>query len=77
MTGMVGNKWTLDVFEPMGSIPTAVNLTTYAGGAEDFIDTPLEDLVQQIVQGKLKVQVCSTASRITHPLFHLVCGKAM
>ena len=57
MTGMVGNKWTLDEFTPMGSIPTAVNLTTYAGGPEEFIETPLEDLVQQIAQGKLKVQV--------------------
>ena len=57
MTGMVGNKWTLDTFEPMGSIPTAVNLTTYAGGPEEFIETPLEELVQQIAHGKLKVQV--------------------
>ena len=32
MTGMVGNKWSLDDFSPMGSIPTTVCLTTYAGG---------------------------------------------
>lgn len=31
MTGMVGNKWALDNFSPMGSIPTTVCLTTYAG----------------------------------------------
>ncbi|TVY93836.1 Quinone oxidoreductase [Lachnellula willkommii] len=57
MTGMVGNKWSLDSFNPMGSIPTAVNLTTYAGGPEDFIATPLEELAQQIKEGKMKVQI--------------------
>ena len=31
MTGMVGNQWALDNFSPMGSIPTTVCLTTYAG----------------------------------------------
>ncbi|KAI9812197.1 MAG: hypothetical protein M1827_004863 [Pycnora praestabilis] len=57
MTGMVGNKWSLDDFSPMGSIPTAVNLTTYAGGAEDFVATPLEEMAQQIAAGKMRVQI--------------------
>lgn len=57
MTGMVGNKWTLDQFSPMGSIPHAVNLTTYSGGQHDFMATPLEDLVQQIADGRLKVPI--------------------
>ena len=62
MTGMVGNKWTLDEFEPMGAIPTAVSLTTYAGGPEEFIETPLEDLVQQIAKGTLNIPVSRTYS---------------
>jgi NADPH:quinone reductase-like Zn-dependent oxidoreductase len=57
MTGMVGNKWSFDNFSPMEVIPTAVSLTTYDGGAEDFIVTPLEDLVEQIASGSLHVQV--------------------
>ncbi len=57
MTGMVGNQWQLEAFSPMPDIPTAVNLTTYAGGPEDFIATPLEELVEQIKDGKLKVKV--------------------
>ena len=57
MTGMVGNQWSFDNFSPMGSIPTAVNLTTYAGGPEDFIATPLEELAEQIKAGKMKVQI--------------------
>lgn len=31
MTGMVGNKWALDNFSPMESIPEAVYLTKYSG----------------------------------------------
>jgi NADPH:quinone reductase-like Zn-dependent oxidoreductase len=57
MTGLVGNKWSFDNFSPMDAIPTAVSLTTYDGGAEDFMLTPLENLAQQVAAGKLRVQV--------------------
>ena len=60
MTGMVGNKWSLDNFDPMEAIPTAVSLTTYDGGAEDFMLTPLEMLAQQVATGKLHVQIGKT-----------------
>src|SRR6266446_9952467 len=53
MTGMVGNKWSIDNFSPMDMIPTAVSLTTYDGGPEDFMRTPLEELVDEIAAGKL------------------------
>jgi NADPH:quinone reductase-like Zn-dependent oxidoreductase len=57
MTGIVGNKWSFDDFAPMEAIPTAVNLTTYAGESEDFMRTPLEDLTEQIAAGTLHVQI--------------------
>ncbi len=57
MTGIVGNKWSFDNFAPMEAIPTAVSLTTYAGQSEDFMRTPLEDLVEKIAAGTLHVQV--------------------
>jgi NADPH:quinone reductase-like Zn-dependent oxidoreductase len=60
MTGMVSNKWSFDDFSPMGAIPTAVNLTTYSGGAEDFMLTPLEKLAEQIAAGMLHVQIGRT-----------------
>ena len=60
MAGMVGNRWTLDGFAPMDSIPTGTCLTTYTGGAEDFMATPLQDLVEQVEQGSLHVQVGRT-----------------
>lgn len=57
MTGMVGNKWSIDNFSPMDSIPTAVSLTTYAGDSEDFMLTPLDELVEQIAAGTLHIQI--------------------
>jgi NADPH:quinone reductase-like Zn-dependent oxidoreductase len=57
MTGMVGNKWSFDDFSPMEVIPTSVCLTTYDGGPEDFMRTPLDELVEQIAAGRLRVQV--------------------
>jgi NADPH:quinone reductase-like Zn-dependent oxidoreductase len=60
MTGIVGNRWSLDSFSPMDAIPTAVCLTSYAGEAEDFMLTPLDALALQIASGKLHVQIGKT-----------------
>jgi len=57
MTGIVGNKWSFENFAPMDAIPTAVYLTSYAGESEDFLRTPLQELVDQIAAAKLQVQV--------------------
>lgn len=54
MTGMVGDQWSIDQFSPMDAIPTAVNLTTYAGDNADFMRTPLQDLVRDVEAGALK-----------------------
>lgn len=51
VTGMVGNSWEFERFSPMGAIPTAVNLTTYAGGSEDFIATPLQTVINAVEAG--------------------------
>ncbi len=57
MTGIVGNKWDLERFAPMASIPTSVCLTTYSGGAEDFIGTPLQEFVSEVEAGHSRVKV--------------------
>ncbi|KAL9058531.1 MAG: hypothetical protein Q9162_001686 [Coniocarpon cinnabarinum] len=57
MTGMVGSKWTIPEFTPMGAIPTSVNLTTYAGGVEDVEATPLTRLAKQVEDGTLKINI--------------------
>jgi len=63
MTGMVGNAWTFDDFSPMEAIPSTVNLTTYSGGSDDFLNTPLQDFVNAVETG--------TANVRTGPVFHL------
>ncbi len=55
MTGMVGDRWEFERFSPMGAIPTAVSLTTYAGGVEDFMATPLQDFADEVESGRAKV----------------------
>ncbi|MCJ1452533.1 hypothetical protein MMC28_002876 [Mycoblastus sanguinarius] len=60
MTGMVSGKWSIENFEVMAAVPTAVCLTTYQGDEKDFVDTPLEEMIQQIKAGTLKVQVGKT-----------------
>jgi NADPH:quinone reductase-like Zn-dependent oxidoreductase len=57
MTGMVGNKWTFDDFSPMDVIPSSVCLTTYDGGSKDFMLTPLDELVEHVAAGTLRVQI--------------------
>jgi NADPH:quinone reductase-like Zn-dependent oxidoreductase len=57
MTGLVGNKWSFDNFEPMDVIPTAVCLTTYAGESQDFMRMPFQELLDQIGSGELRVQI--------------------
>jgi len=55
MAGMVGDRWTIERFEPMEAIPTGVLLTTYSGGVADFLALPLQDLVGQVEGGSLPV----------------------
>src|ERR1700746_3511599 len=57
MTGMVGNKWSFADFSPMEGVPASVCLTTYDGGPEDFMLTPLDELVEQVTAGTLRVQI--------------------
>lgn len=57
MTGIVGNRWTIDDFNPMTFVPTGVGLTSYNGGPEDFMRTPLNELAGQISAGSLNVPI--------------------
>ncbi len=57
MTGIVGNKWDFERFAPMEAIPTSVCLTTYAGDADDFMRTPLQEFVSEVEAGHSRVKV--------------------
>ena len=55
MTGMVGDRWELDRFSPMAAIPSSVKLTTYSGGAEDFVKTPLQAFIAELEAGRARL----------------------
>ncbi|KAH7086459.1 chaperonin 10-like protein [Paraphoma chrysanthemicola] len=57
MAGIVGNEWHLNGWNPMENIPSGVCLTTYSGGPDDFIQTPLAELAQQFIDGDLKLPI--------------------
>jgi NADPH:quinone reductase-like Zn-dependent oxidoreductase len=57
MSGIVGNKWTLDNWNPMEGIPSGTYLTSYSGGRDDFLATPLNELAVQVAEGKLPLQI--------------------
>jgi NADPH:quinone reductase-like Zn-dependent oxidoreductase len=57
MTGIVGNKWSFDKFEPMEVIPSGVYLTIYSGEAVDFMAMPLQELIDEIAAGSLHLQI--------------------
>lgn len=60
MTGTVAGQHSAANFSPMEAIPTAVRLTTYHGDADDFMQTPVQDLVERIASGELHFQLGRT-----------------
>lgn len=56
-TGIVGNKWSMDDSNAMNLIPTATYLTVYAGGNDDFMNMPLEEMAQNVAKGEMKLQI--------------------
>ena len=56
MTGILGGKWVLDDFHPMGDIPTAVKLTSYSGEAADLTHQQLQDYIDLVEKGELEVK---------------------
>lgn len=52
--------WSLKDFSPMEAIPSSVYLTKYSGGPLDFMNTPLQEMVEQIEAGTLPVIVGKT-----------------
>ncbi|TVY84465.1 Zeta-crystallin [Lachnellula suecica] len=57
MVGIVGGKWTLNNFVPNMVIPTGTYLTTYGGTSEDFMNTPLDELLKYILDGTMDIPV--------------------
>jgi NADPH2:quinone reductase len=56
MTGILGGKWTLENFQPMVDIPTAVKLTSYSGDASDLSVEQFQKYLNLIEEGRLSVE---------------------
>jgi NADPH:quinone reductase len=55
MTGILGNEWTLEKFEPMVAIPSSVKLTQYSSESLNCAATPLQNIVDGVAEGKYRV----------------------
>lgn len=60
MAGIVGNEWTLKDFSPMDAIPNRVSLVTYSGEVQDFMDMPIQELVDDVASGALAIKIGKT-----------------
>ena len=54
MTGILGGKWTLENFQPMGDIPSTVKLTSYSGEASDLSIEQFQEYLNLIEEGRLR-----------------------
>ena len=56
MTGILGGEWELRSFRPMEEIPTAVKLTSYSGEAADMTSQQLQNYINLVESGSLKLK---------------------
>jgi NADPH:quinone reductase-like Zn-dependent oxidoreductase len=59
-TGIAGGSWYLERVNPMELIPTAVCLTAYSGGVEEFMSIPWDDLMKDVKAGRIKLPISHT-----------------
>jgi len=53
---MVGDQWELERFSPMSAIPTATKLTSYSGGWKEFMQTPLQEMIDLLEAGETNIK---------------------
>lgn len=57
MTGILGNSWTMNAFTPMGDIPSLGYLTVYMGEASDLTSELLQDFIDSVTAGTIKLHI--------------------
>ncbi len=60
MTGILGNSWGLENFQPLGDIPPTVRLTAYSGGPEDLSSEQLQEFLDGVAAGMIKLPLGPT-----------------
>ncbi len=57
MTGILGSEWIMKSFTPMGDIPSLGKLTVYMGEAENLQNESLQEFMDAIEDGAIKLNV--------------------
>ena len=57
MTGILGSEWTMSEFTPMGDIPSLGRLTVYMGEAGNLQKELLQEFIDAVVDGAIKVNI--------------------
>jgi len=60
MTGILGSEWTMKEFTPMGDIPSLGRLTVYMGEAENLQKESLQEFIDSVESGDIKVTIDRT-----------------
>jgi len=60
MTGILGGAWTMNEFTPMGDIPSLGRLTVYMGDADSLSKESLQEFIDDITNGSIKVSIDKT-----------------
>ena len=62
MTGILGNEWTMKEFTPMGDIPSLGRLTVYMGESKNLSKELLQEFLDEIEKGEIKLKIDSVFS---------------
>ena len=57
MTGILGNKWTMEEFMPMGDIPSLGRLTVYMGESKNLSKDLLQQFIDEVEKGSIKLNI--------------------
>jgi len=60
MTGILGNEWTMKEFTPFGDIPSLGRLTVYMGEAENLRKESLQEFIDTVEKGAIRVTIDRT-----------------
>ena len=60
MTGILGSEWTMKEFTPMGDIPSLGRLTVYMGEAENLQKQSLQQFIDAVESGDIRITVDRT-----------------
>lgn len=60
MTGILSGEWTMKEFTPMGDIPSLGRLTVYMGEAANINKDLLQDFIDVVASGSIKIAVDKT-----------------